>query len=73
LLSNSNALGDRLAIIGHGTPEQSRRKEIKMQLASPLRVYSLKGDVYENTIENDDCSGVATRITAVDDAARRCL
>jgi hypothetical protein len=62
-----------VSFIGHGTPEQSRRKEIKMQLTTPLRVSPLKGDIWENIIEDDDRSGVAACVPTVDNAACRCL
>jgi hypothetical protein len=44
-----------------------------MQLAGSLRVYLLKGDICENTLEDDYRGGSAACVLAVDDAACRCL
>jgi hypothetical protein len=43
-----------------------------MQLAAFLRVYSLKGDACENTLEDDSRGGAAAGVRAVDDAACQC-
>ena len=54
----------------HRSPAEERQG---MQLAASLRVYSLKGDICENTIEDDSRGGFASCVLAMDHAACRCL